>query len=349
MTNLFATSTKLSLLLIVFYGAITIYRTKIKSKGSIKDSERMHRFLITISGILIGLSMNTFDNTMEFYQSNSRDLYFGILMAITGIIGIALGKYYLQSTFYTPLENISEFSAEFGTKFIGARLPVSGVIELQSFSTRFNTNALSLAHKISETEIQLDKLRRSVSSQIDVFGKYSSDISELNGLMSRSNFILDSYTGNVSELQNTTNTFIKWYESTQENLGELLQDLKSLTDLGNLIAVNAAIESVNMEVENPGFTMIAEKLHDLSKSLEARHDSLQRFLIDMTNRYNEYRTNIERIIKDSSELVGESEGITSDIDSILKIVNTFDRDLSTNNDQIRNSLNNIISTLPDAF
>ena len=124
--------------------------------------------------------------------------------------------------------------------------------------------------------------------------------------MFRSNSILNSYTDKVSDLEGTTTNFISWYEDSKVNLGDLLQDLKSLTDLGNLIAVNAAIESVNMEVENPAFTTIAEKLHDLSKSLEDRHDSLQRFLIDMTNRYNEFSTSIQRIIKDSSELVGKS-------------------------------------------
>lgn len=350
MSDLYSRSTLTAITIIVIYGLITIYRSYLKSKNSIKDGERIHRYILIVSGILIGLGINTLDEDFSGVRLiENQNMFFGILIALSGVVGVAFAKYYLQNIIYKPLEQISEFAAEYGTDFVGTRLPVTGVIELQSFSQRFNNNALALAHQLSETEIQLDKLKRDVNQQIDNFNVLSEDMGQMNHLFGRSAKIIDTYSENLTSLQGSTRDFISWYEKSEEDLNELLLELKSLTDLGNLIAVNAAIESINMEIENPGFTTIAEKLHDLSKTLEDRHGSLQKFLLDMKNQYSNFSTKINRVMMESSELIDESSKISINLESLLNSFNNFDSTMFSKNDKIRVSVSNIIASLPNTF
>lgn len=348
MTSLNSTSATTAFFIILIYGSITFYRSFIKARGSIKDAERIHRFLLIMSGILIGVGLNTLDEESANVFSSS-DFYLGVLMAMIGVFAIAIAKSYLQSVFYKPLEQISEFSAEFGTSFVGTRIPVAGVVELQSFSTRFNKNALALAHSLSRTEIQLDKLKVGVNFAIDNFGNLSNDIEQLGHLVDRSSGFATNYGDNLKILRGTSTDFMSWYDNSSQELQVILADIRSLTNSGNLLAVNASIESINMEVENPGIIAIAEKLHDLAKTLEEKHDSLQVFMTNMQDKYLDFSSSINTIIGEIDIVVKNSDEVYQSLHNVVYNLKNYDQEIGSTVDSIRVNLGNVIEDLPDSF
>ncbi|MCY3411970.1 MAG: hypothetical protein INQ03_10105 [Candidatus Heimdallarchaeota archaeon] len=349
MTSLTSLSFLFTLAVILLYGIYTVYRAVINSSNSIKDAERIHRFVLVVSGIIIGLAVTSIELFEQPDVWQNRDLYFGLFLSILGIMGIATAKFYLQNMFYKPLEQISEFSVNVGTDFVGARLPVTGVKELKSFAHRWNQQLLNLGHRLSKAEIQLDKLRRNIHRSIDAFSSYSRDMYDLSVHFDSSNQVLDSYTSNASILQSASHTFLDWYEESQDTLDSLLVELRSLTDLGNLISVNAAIESVNLEVENPGFTTIANKLHELAKTLEERHDHLKRYLIDSRNRYSEFNETINQVMKTSESLTSRADEVGGTINVLINSIKNYDREIATEIDDIRLTITNLIEDLPTSF
>ena len=92
---------------------------------------------------------------------------------------------------------------------------------------------------------------------------------------------------NLSTIESKLTNFVAWYNDTQVALAEQFIELRSIAELGNLLAVNSAIEAANIEVPNPGFETIAAKLHELARSLEERQDGLRFLVEDINIKYRE--------------------------------------------------------------
>ena len=260
-----------------------------------------------------------------------------------------VGTYYLRSKLWQPLEQIAEYSAEFGTNYVGTRLPIVGDKELKRFSERFNENTMTLAHKLSDAEIQLEMLGRSMLDLNEGFTSYSGHINELDTHFDDFSGINITQNSEIEELGDQISGFIRWYDTIQEDLDEQLADLRSISITGNLIAINASIEANNLEIEIPGFTTIAAKLHELTKLLDERQENLRILFNDIQKTYENFQKGLSKGIEKIIKRSGDNENLINFIDKSVDTISKIDSTLRQYFNVVNNNFEELNTQLPNAF
>jgi methyl-accepting chemotaxis protein len=349
MTDLSSIGVTTSIVLLIAYAFYILIEKIINSQGSLRDSESVHRALMIIGGLLIGLGLGGQETSPGDSDFASTNTYLGILLLIAGLVSIVIGGNYLRSALWRPLEEISEYSAEFGSNFIATRLPISGGLELQRFSERFNDNVIELANKVATFQIQMEAIEDGVKQTVNA----GIDVSNQSQLVS--NFVTN-YTqlshgqqANLSTIESKLTNFVTWYNDTQVALAEQFIELRSIAELGNLLAVNAAIESSNIEVPNPGFETIATKLHELARSLEERQDGLRYLVEDINIRYRELSQEITTKITDSLDVAESVAQLASQVNENLDQLLRNEEDLSIKSSKLIDTLAQVSQRIPRAY
>lgn len=348
MTNLTSLSVLAAVAIIIIYGIKILYVNIYKSSNSLKDSESIHKYVIFTGGALLGLGLGV----EEFLFSNSDNFMndlFSLLFIIASLFFASMGTYFLRSKLWQPLEQITEYSTEFGSNFVGTRLPIVGDRELKKFAERFNENTLSLAHKLSEAEIQLEMLGRSMQDLNEGFTSYSSHINELDTHFSDFSSINTTQNAEIEELGDQIAGFIRWYDSIQEDLNEQLADLRSISITGNLIAINASIEANNLEIEIPGFTTIASKLHELTKQLDERQESLRILFNDIQKTYVNFQKGLSKGIEKIIKRADDNENLINFIDVSVDTISKIDTSLRQYFNSVNSNFQELSNQLPNAF
>lgn len=361
MTYMYVYSIIVSLALVFGYGLYTALNHIVRSKGSLRNQESVHRFILISSGILIGtgISSQVFvpngdsEIVNEFTSQGTgilnNSFYFGLLLVFLGLIFSVIGIYYLRFSLWKPLEEISEYSSQFGKSFMATRLPLSGGLELRRFSERFNNNILDLANKISSIEIKADILKNATNQAINSSVNLSGNISRISeNVDSFSQFVARQE--NAIEKVNTEITnFIGWYNETQVKLENQFTEIRSISETGNMLSVNASIESVNLETQNPGIETIAIKLHELAGSLDSRQEDLRTILIDIQNVYTSFSTHVKQELDEIRSLSGNAISLTSSIESSLGNLKINDNEITNSSQNLVSSLDKFISGLPNSY
>ena len=122
MTDISSFGVVTSLGLLILYGLFIIYRKVLRSYGSLRDSESIHRAILVSSGILIGLGIGGQMDLPGDSGYSQTETYLGVLLTFAGLALIIIGSTYLRSSLWKPLEEISEYSAEFG-EWLATRHP----------------------------------------------------------------------------------------------------------------------------------------------------------------------------------------------------------------------------------
>lgn len=346
---------------IAVYAIYTILTHVINSKKSLKDQESIHRFILISSGILIGTGITSQiyirDNKIDAIAAFSEDgssLYnnsflFGVMLIMLGIILGVLGIEYLRSTLWKPLEEITEYSAQFGTQFIATRLPLTGGKELQKFSERFNNNILNLSNNISQIEIRADILRTATNQAINSSSNLSGNISRISENVNNYSQLVNKQDIMLAKIDDEISNFISWYDETQIRLENQFTEIRSLSETGNMLSVNASIESVNLETQNPGIETIALKLHDLAASLDSRQDELRSLLIEIQNVYNSFSYNVRTGLEDIRSTADNATAITSSIENSLNQLKISDTEINNSSQNLIGTLNQFVDSLPNTY
>jgi hypothetical protein len=348
MTNFNSPSVLTAIAIILIYGIKILYVNIYKGTNSLKDSESIHKFIVFTGGALLGLALGL----EEFLFSNSDNFMsdlFSILFIIGSVFLLTIGGYYLKSKLWQPLELIAEYSAEFGTNFVGTRLPIVGDSELKRFAERFNENTMTLAHKLSDAEIRLEMLGRSMQDLNQGFTSYSSHISDLDTHFNDFSVINTTQNSEIEELGDQISGFIRWYDSIQEDLSGQLADLRSISITGNLIAINASIEANNLEIEVPGFTTIAGKLHELTKLLDERQENLRILFNDIQKTYENFQKGLSKGIEKIIKRADDNENLISYIDKSVDSISKIDSTLKQYFNSVNSNLDELSEQLPNAF
>ncbi|MCE7734107.1 MAG: hypothetical protein GPJ54_04455 [Candidatus Heimdallarchaeota archaeon] len=350
-----------SLAVIIFYGVYTIWNNVIKSKHSLRNQESVHRFILISSGILIGTGIgsqvivpNGDSEVIDQFTSQGSEIlnnsfFFGLLLIFLGLIIGVIGIYYLKFSLWKPLEEISEYSAQFGRSFMATRLPVTGGLELRRFSERFNNNILDLANKISSIEIKADILKNATHSAINSSSNLSSNIARVSENVDSFSQFVSRQENAIDKINNEISNFISWYNETQIRLENQFTEIRSLSETGNMLSVNASIESVNLETQNPGIETIALKLHDLAGSLDSRQDELRTILMDIQTVYTSFSSNVKSELDEISSLSNNAISLTSSIENSLGNLKVNDNEISNSSQNLVSSLDKFITGLPTSY
>ncbi len=348
MTDIFAHGTILAIIIIVIYsikiGIINIY----KSKGSLRDSEAIHNYLILTSGILIGIGLAGYKTFNDFY-TNFDNSVIGLILITSGILIFIFGTSYIKMKLWKPIEEISEYSAKFSEEFVATRLPLTGAIELKRYAERFNDNILNLAHRISDAEIQLSIVKRS-------FNKLEAQNSGINDAINsiRQYFIEFENIENLSYQSNQSlikqlSDFIKWFNEILETLRDQTIELKTLSDTGNLLAINSEIEITNLEIELPSFTVISKKLHELSKQLEEKQKEIRETIVNIQLTYENFERKISDEITNGNNTNTKLNELTINILDNVQSISELKVELSNAMNTLKDSMNQFELRLPNSF
>lgn len=350
-----------SLIVILVYGTYTLLAHVIFSRKSLRDQESIHRFILISSGILVGTGISsqiyirgsTSDAIVKFSDESTKivtnSLLLGLMLIMLGMITGVIGIGYLRTVLWKPLEEITEYSAQFGTEFIATRLPLSGGKELMKFSERFNNNILTLANKIANIEIRADILRKDTNQAINSSGNLSGNISRISENVDNYSQLVGRQEMMLAKIDDEISNFISWYDDTQIRLENQFTEIRSLSETGNILSVNASIESVNLETENPGIETIASKLHDLAASLDSRQEDLRSLLIEIQNVYNSFSYNVRTELEDIRSIADNATAITSNIENSLNQLKISDTEINNSSQNLVGTLNQFMDSLPNSY
>lgn len=331
---------------VLVYLLTSILRNYVFGSDSLKNYEKLNRSLLISGGIILG----------AFFGSYSRQgVEFGlneVLMLLAVLLGsgfIIIGSYILKSFLWTPLEQISEYSAEFGSNFVATKLPLIGGKELKMFSHRFNKNILTIANKISEIEIQIDLLQEGVNQFISAGDDLSSETFNLEDFVNKYSIITDRQNTILHRLEDQAAEFITWYNQSQEKLNERFIQIRALSELGNLISINASIESSNLDVPNPGFETIAAKLHELAQELDETQESLRVLLLDIGKNYDDFNRNLTTNISETLEISREVTELSNKVEQVIEKVKINENGFRNSSQNLKSVLVTVTSNLPNAY
>lgn len=349
MTDINSIGVKTTFVLLIVYSLYIIVKKLILSHGSLRDTESVHRMFILVGGILLGIGIGGQTSApwnSEFFEAET---YLGGLLTLLGFLLILFGSFIINSSIWKPLEEISEYSAEFGESFIATRLPITGGLEIQRFAERFNENVLKLANKIANFQIQMEYLDINVHQTVNA----GNDVTNQSRLLS--DFIIN-YTNISTEqhviitnIENQLTNFVSWYSDTQVALSEQFIELRSIAEMSNLLSVNAAIEAANLEERNPGFETIASKLHELSRSLEERQEALRLIIQDVNLKYNELNQNISDSIKDLLEISKGASSVATQVDDHFKQLKQKEEGFELKYNQLTTVIQKVNQNIPKSY
>jgi len=337
------------LILIFGYTAYIVYNDVINSEESLRNTEHMHRFLLIIGGLLLGFGIGSWQVDLNEIDFVSDSFVLSILFIIAGIFAIMMGIVLLNNQLWKPLIDISEYSAEFGSNFIATRLPETGGKELERFAERFNGNVINLANDISILEIKVHKLTENVDNTIVGGRELVDSTSNLSDLAIQYNNLTDNQSTVVNNISKQIGEFAQWYESTNEKLEENFIELRSISEMGNLIAINAAVEASNLEIPNPGFETLASKLRDLARGLEERQESLRRIMDDVTINYAEFSNSIQENVRKASKLSSNTSNLGAQVDNIIQKIKQKEMVFIDNYNELERSIHNFKESIPTAY
>ncbi len=354
-------SVLVSLIVISIYATYTLLVHVIFSRKSLRDQESIHRFILISSGILIGTGISsqiyirgdTASAITKFSDEASKlftnSLLLGIMLIMLGFITAVVGIRYLRTALWKPLEEITEYSALFGTEFIATRLPLSGARELRKFSERFNNNILTLANKIANIEIRADILKKDTNQAINSSGNLTGNISRISENVDNYSQLVSRQEIMLTKIDDEISNFISWYDDTQIRLENQFTEIRALSETGNMLSVNASIESVNLETQNPGIETIADKLHDLAASLDSRQEDLRSLLIEIQNVYNSFSYNVRTELEDIRSIADNATAITTSIENSLNQLKISDTEINNSSQNLVGTLNQFMDSLPNTY
>lgn len=137
--------------------------------------------------------------------------------------------------------------------------------------------------------------------------------------------IVTSINNLASEINNST-IDIKTLKSDSENIGTILDVIKSIAEQTSLLALNAAIEAARAGEQGRGFAVVAnevkalaQKTQDSTQEIENLISTLQQGSDRAVNAMEQNRTGIEGLVTKAVNATDSLEAITQSVSSITEI------------------------------
>ena len=312
---------------------IAIKKKVLKSQKRVQEELRKIRSAKNSNG-------NTSKIAKQGYKIAKKTTYFLIAGIISGILILILISAFLINSIMIPLKDLENMLGKMSTGDLTGRLKIQGKDEINNISRALNhfldkfgeivsmvTNASKDLEKKSEglhslSEQMVDEAQHSV----DTSGSALVKTEDLLQFMKATNEQMENLLEATNEIaQNTAKTaalsddlfnqmedsssVIKDLEKYANEVGEVTNLIRTITDQTTLLALNATIEAARAGEAGKGFAVVAEEVKQLAKETQ---DATERIapLIESI------QTNVQRAV----ESIEKSTDSTGEIHEAINTV-----------------------------
>ncbi len=248
-------------------------------------------------------------NMQSMYDSISRKVYFGKGTASIFDFNFSLIK--------TKLKAILE-------RTLDAATPIKVI--MQNVTSEVTTTRENLAHQKSEMEqltIAMEKMnfstskiaQNTMSAAADLDNTFEQCEEAQKGIFHTTDKIRDL----AKEVEAASASADLLTESAN-NVGALMEDIQSIADQTNLLALNAAIEAARAGEHGRGFAVVADEVRNLSSRTQDSAKEIHNRLTSMLTTINEW---VELMLKNKNDAefcVQTAESSNEKIERVVKSV-----------------------------
>ncbi|WP_414707852.1 methyl-accepting chemotaxis protein [Pseudomonas sp. UBA6562] len=115
-----------------------------------------------------------------------------------------------------------------------------------------------------------------------------------------------------------------------DNIGSVLDVIKSVSEQTNLLALNAAIEAARAGEAGRGFAVVADEVRNLAKRTRTSTDEI----IELIAGLNQSTGHMAAVLEQNVQLTGNSVELSREVGQMLKQIAHSIKDIESMNDQI---------------
>ncbi len=310
--------------------------------------------------------------------------YYSIINIIIILVLLAIVIFFISSRMIKPVKQIAKTMAEIahGDGDLTCRLEVVSNDEVGELAVQYNTfvekiqqsisQASSSSEKVSDTadrvsetasKLNLEVLQEqgqmdnvssavsemmSVSNDIDKFAKeadkVAEKVSESVTVVSQNSNKTQQVITEVSNSIDNANQAAAELDSNVQQIGSVLDVIKTIAEQTNLLALNAAIEAARAGEQGRGFAVVADEVRtlatrsqDSTEVIQSTVEKLQRSAQQMTNSMQRSREASLKGVEQVGLVLAEVRDIVESI-GLLKQVNENVSGATRSQQEIANSI-----------
>lgn len=194
--------------------------------------------------------------------------------------------------------------------------------EINASIADFVNNSKMLNEKVEEIE-------KYSESSLELLNNNRETIDSIGGFLSELTSGINSASDNNLELQQSSNKIYK-----------IVDYIRAIASQTNLLALNAAIEAARAGEAGKGFSVVAGEIKKLAEQTEKAISEVEEVVRNILDKIVESNSamgtctnkmsNVENIIKDSSQVIGEIAGIINNVkDNISELSGVTSAQIST--------------------